>query len=538
MNHQPAKPRTLPLIARAVLSLCSLIVFTTADSLATAQDHIHVTTKQYPSYGVTQTPESSKGSAFPVVPVIFDHRWPENTAHDFFVMHESQILNKSIWACHDPALGFCLGCNCMCTCSNGTTLYGESAARCLGAKWYLWFRWHGKAAHQPLEYVYSDSNSPYCMPSPDNPVTSQDESENGTEEAFFAPVEGSTYLKYWNNHDGFLSSHVNVNHPTQLKEPKAEIWRQFTKICPKTFTDSLRDNFGWEGPNIYPEPNGRELAPAIDLRAGMRLRVDFAAYNDADSSSDLKDSDAGRLHRGYVGSGTSYFSVTRMPRDYSKGGGLGPFGLPANPNKESVLVLDSFFGHMNQAMDVPGLSVEGKPNVVGSPFDIHLTKPYQMKRYLRLVYPTAKDGYGLPATDEFGQSALYMDVKNHPAIVSADLRGGMSAASLFGFVTSQHFAVDPPEDREFHRNLLVLRGRTFPIPEIAITLNGVETFVPCGTRLRQLADRHLEVSPAAMARQVQLYRRHEGRPIFVHFRDDDAGMVFEIPLMKGDIVKW
>ncbi len=350
------------------------------------------------------------GFDFPDVPVVFGPDWLRLRPVSFDVHDQTQILDKSVWEVRDDAHGFVL--------------------KCIGSPghFFLRFLWHDKAAHQALRYSFSDPSSPYAPRGPNG---------QSTNEAFFHPATDCDYLQFWDSMYEELKSKINVTKniagvgqdPTtpDENEPRVVIWRQYAQICPRTYTDILRREYGWEGPRIVPEPTlgKRKLFPTISLRAGMRLRLEHAMASDELGGN----VDATRLHRGYTATGTSHFQVTRLPRSFAgtlDGTTIGPFSIAAQDNNHPVLALEPFFGHMRQAMDAPTLylgadQVLRSPNVIGSLADVTM-RPYQPRQFLRLVYPDGKtrSDEQLLGLNENGSSKLLMLPRNHVVLAAGD----------------------------------------------------------------------------------------------------------------------
>ena len=563
-----------------------------------AADALHIRVQQYPLY----TPalgEASPPKEMPKVPVIHDSAWVPGCPHEFFVMDESQILpaGKCIWSVHDEAKGFCLGCNCMCVCSNGSTAYGDAALYHPQRKWYLWFRWHGKASQQPLRYAFSDStlaSSPYAPPEPDR-----------KDLAYFHPAIGASYLQYWKDHKTELTKRIVLNddNSTTSAEPKAAIWRQYAEICPKTYTDTLRWEFGLEGPANAPEPTFTGALPCVDLRPGMRLRVDYSIYSDA-VSAPARDSGIGEaeyLNRGFVGTGTSYFHVTRLPRSFATE--LGPFSVNPNAHDESVLVLDPFFGHMRQSVDLPSLDVVGgRPNVVNTGFDV-ASQPYDTCRYMRLAYPLGDDSTSRLLGIRNGtvlkishESLSYLKDEGAPQEVLTQLQQMKDKEFATQELFSREVAklLTPDEFKAYEKSIVASatsgnrrgtsdlfkyprnhaaligsdeRGKlstlelatyiskqdfkfkqhdsTPPDPRTLFVFRGRTFLVPEIAIVVNGSERYVAVG--TRLRQLVATQlddspkeiiRHRGRLLPVTFDNDPSGTVLEVPLMKGDTVSW
>ena len=192
---------------------------------------------------------------------------------------------------------------------------------------------------------------------------------------------------------------------------------------------------------------GASSSPYVDLRPGMRLRVDFAANQFVAPGSPLN---------GLVGSGQSHYYIGR--------------------DSDQRIVFDAFLA----AIAAPETSAPlGQATASGA---LDLQAAGAARRHYRLFYPTQ-----LPPATAPGDGRLTRNV----TLIGADTRADLKAATD---VYSQ--SGDLAAAAGLPIIALSFRGRAVAVPEIAVYINrevgnhrdSALTYVPLGTTLRQLLD--------------------------------------------------
>lgn len=233
---------------------------------------------------------------------------------------------------------------------------------------------------------------------------------------------------------------------------------------------------------------------AVDLQAGMRLRVDYQNYqfvHPAQSSA----------NQGFVGSGTSYYYLNSYREN--------------DLNRGLIINFDAFLSQIQ-----PYVKSEFD-NYLGVSSSLDTFKVGYQHPYLRLVYPSQTQS---------SQGSL------DPGQV-ATIMGSASLAALKG------------ENNSFDVASFYFRGRATVIPEIALIVQGETIFVPVGTTLKQLMEQTVSV-PSPFSGQSLLssigklrFSRlvHEGISNQPYYRlvnllqaEEEGILVLDLPLVKGD----
>ncbi|NET04532.1 MAG: LamG domain-containing protein [Symploca sp. SIO2B6] len=225
---------------------------------------------------------------------------------------------------------------------------------------------------------------------------------------------------------------------------------------------------------------------AVDLQAGMRLRVDYQNYQLVHPAQSTANS-------GFVGSGTSYYDL-----NYIDGNGS---------TTDLIINFDAFLSQIQ-----PYVTTDIATVGAGSSLDTFRVG-YQ-KPYFRLVYPSQAE-----------TSAGSLEPGKAATLIGAT---SLTALDTKTDVVSFYF-----------------RGRATVIPEIAVVLQGQKVFVPVGTTLRQLLAQTVSL-PSVLPGQFLLESTgkprlsrllHEGvsnQPSYRFINLEENIPVFDLPLVKGD----
>ncbi len=232
---------------------------------------------------------------------------------------------------------------------------------------------------------------------------------------------------------------------------------------------------------------------AVNLHAGMRLRVDYQTYQFVHPALSTATS-------GFGGSGTSYYYLS-----------YDSIGSSARINFDAFLAQIQPYVTTNIAKDGAGGSLDT--------FRSGYSKPY-----LRLVYPSeAAPIAGSLATEQATTLICADSLTKLDGATAEFLRDGTtSSASTFYF-----------------------RGRATVIPEISVFMQGQPHFIAVGTTLRQLIEHSVSLSPALLGSSLwhstgkpRISRLvHEGafnEPSYRSIKLDADTSVLDLPLVKGD----
>lgn len=217
----------------------------------------------------------------------------------------------------------------------------------------------------------------------------------------------------------------------------------------------------------------------IDLQPGMRLKVVYGNLYSETIGDDVVTS--------YAGTGTDYMNISS--------------------------VQDSNLLSFNAALNTEGISVPlatGKNNrVAATAMDLMSNLPYQ-----RLVYPNQPFTAVNVPNDDPGVNATIVRAQTYQ-----DLENQM-----------QYYPSVAPAQDEY----AIFFGRTIVIPEISIHVNGTKTFVPVGTTLRHLVERHY-VAPT-LPTSLKYLRFASGTPVSVRFTSPTIG--YDMMVLPGDNISW
>lgn len=227
----------------------------------------------------------------------------------------------------------------------------------------------------------------------------------------------------------------------------ALIKRQIAERLPLPINQTLAYYYGLE-----PGDGGR-----VDLQAGMRLRVDFQNYQDVPPNERTA-----IAINGFVGSGTTYFSVHSYPNPAAVG--------------QFLLGFDPFIARIPFA-----IQTDASKDGAGSIIDIH--KPGFRFPYYRLFYP--------------GQFSVVAAPKGSERTITL-----VGAASLADLETAtEQYRKNGSVQATDTRISFFFRGRVTVVPEIAIFVDEQPLYVSLGTTLRQVAERFTGIPVSALPRQ-------------------------------------
>lgn len=257
---------------------------------------------------------------------------------------------------------------------------------------------------------------------------------------------------------------------------KASLWARM----PRTFEDDLLSRYGFHAGKRW-----------VDLHAGMRLRVEWAARI-ADLATPEENS--------FVGTGTTWWTIGTRP--------------------DGALAFEPAFGWSNA-----GPFTRQRNDVIAGSVDLDARG--LARKFYRLLYPLEGFGNTRPPNDH---------PINHPVLIGADDRGVLDDLSEAYDARGECNRGPNPG-----RGLCTpFAGRAVPIPEIEIELRGERMWVSLGTTLRQILEREGRAFRGS-TRNLHLLRVHgsEWRNVVV----DDTGVLtapdlLDLPLVKGDRLEW
>lgn len=288
---------------------------------------------------------------------------------------------------------------------------------------------------------------------------------------------------------------------TGLKPGAMSFIRQsLAQFMPLTFSETLYYHYGLDG-----------TRGCVDLQQGMRLKIDFQGYQLADPMAEVSQA----YVNGYVGSGSVYYDLISYLDDE-----LYP-----------VIGFDAFLQRL-----LPHTSVDANQGGAGGMVD--LLNACYARRYYRLLYPTS-----MVSSDDKG---FVGSERNVTLIGTNTLEDLEKATDLY-----QRPEMDSPETSV----CAFFRGRTVIIPEVMMYLRGRPIYVPLGTTVRQLMNRHtciplkdahipnlkynrwmLRIDDTPDGKMETLFPRYER----INFSGGnyraylDGSDCFDIPLLKGD----
>jgi hypothetical protein len=253
----------------------------------------------------------------------------------------------------------------------------------------------------------------------------------------------------------------------------------------------------------------------IDLKAGMRLRIEQGAYQFIDPQDDASAS--------YVGRGSSYLQIIRRP--------------------DQTLAFDPFLGALKAVETDPPL---GRNRMISGAMG--LTAEGVSRRYARLVYPSQ-----YPTTGNTTAVQAEDELPMRVGLLLADSAQDLEAATEMYVDSSGCAANEKNSVMCFY-----FSGRSFVIPEVLVKIQGVEKYVSIGTTMRDALNRRT----GASIQQIGNLRTSGYSPELLRWLQpglcqdkagyQSMGIVFEpaspitestlsqwdIPLLMGDELRW
>lgn len=291
----------------------------------------------------------------------------------------------------------------------------------------------------------------------------------------------------------------------------AVIMQRTIEALPSSLDELLSFRYNFNTANRY-----------IDLQAGMRLSVDYSAYQFVSPIS------PGVELNGFVGTGTSIYNVNR----YLDANGIQRLSFNSFLGASSPLNID-----FNPAIS---------PTIASSIIDLQAAGC--ARRYYRLCYPSQ-----MPNSSSTGNTGISQNILLIGADTLADLEKATNTYLTSGRTDTASAAQQPIIYTFF-------RGRTIVTPEIQINLNGQFIYVPVGTTVRNLIDNFFNwnfvvrtVSPSGTsvpvnsldAATLRLFRQWTPNAATTKYIECKlmtlttdtypTGMdVYDLPLIKGD----
>jgi len=276
------------------------------------------------------------------------------------------------------------------------------------------------------------------------------------------------------------------------------IAQRVAESLPLSLDESLYYRYSFDKVNNY-----------IDLQPGMRLRIEYSAYQLLATSGQYT-----KLN-GYAGTGVGYYNIVRRT--------------------DQRVAFDAFLGQLTPS--TPDTATCGLPGAGGI---IDLQIGGMARRYYRLFYPPTFTSSDCP-----GNAGINRNV----TLIGAD-----TLADLYN-ATSKYASGQCATATSGNQPILctVFRGRDVVIPEIVVRSNYQQSFVPVGTTVRTLVDQYINSSYSTAAPTIGffpffgLYRQwgplldSSYQPSEVSFGAVDTTKltsggqdVFDLPIIKGD----
>ena len=252
----------------------------------------------------------------------------------------------------------------------------------------------------------------------------------------------------------------------------------------------------------------------IDLKAGMRLRIEQGAYQFIDDDAS----------EGYVGRGSSYLQIIRRP--------------------DQTLAFDPFLGALKAVKTDPPYLPDNRM-ISGA---MGLAAAGVSRRYARLVYPSQ-----YPTTENTTAVQAEDELPMRVGLLLADNAQDLETATEMFIDDSRCAANENNSVMCFY-----FSGRSFVIPEVLVTIQGVDKYVSIGTTLRDALNR----STGASIKQIGDISTRSYSPELLRWRQpglcqdkagyQSTGILFElaspitestlsqwdIPLLMGDELRW
>jgi hypothetical protein len=256
------------------------------------------------------------------------------------------------------------------------------------------------------------------------------------------------------------------------------IWRRVAEVIPAPLASTL----------FYTHAlHADDVQMTVDLLPGMRVRLEREQF--------VMPPEVPEPKQQYVNVGASLFAIHDGITD-----------------GRQTRFVDAFTGSLRNLGLIAGSSAPP-----AGPEDLDL----RMRRYLRLLYPIQLTPAQVKEVNLNDERVRFVSADSHC-----------------------EFAPDPecdalvqkrPGDRGHGED--ILKSRSFPVPEVAITVNGELRYVPLGTTLGNVASDSVNWSVTEFARHVRFRRRAGTRLIPVRFRTADPHAL-DLTLVTGDELTW
>lgn len=240
--------------------------------------------------------------------------------------------------------------------------------------------------------------------------------------------------------DAFQLQLENMEYKTQcLSRGGAYVVAQrVAEAMPLSLLETLYYRYGYDAQNRY-----------IDLQPGMRLRVEYAVYQNV--SSQLPQ----RQMNGFVGTGAGHYYVSRC----------------TDQQGNQLIAFNTFLGTIKPSVIDPN-----PPESEGAGGIIDFQSAGSARRYYRLFFPPKIAPSSAPAN-----TGILQNVTLIGAEWLTDLYNATSQ-----YVSSGKCATAAPGNQPILCRFF--RGRDVGIPEIKVIISGQQTYVPVGTSVRNLVD--------------------------------------------------
>ncbi|HVT10716.1 MAG TPA: fibronectin type III domain-containing protein [Fimbriimonadaceae bacterium] len=296
------------------------------------------------------------------------------------------------------------------------------------------------------------------------PFVMQVAGSGGPNAPFVIAVAQSSSINVWSIQTNAIRSDLRtayIQFLTQLEQVTGGLVPGAVPLVRQVIAQGIPLNFA---ETLYYAYGFDPVAGYVDLRPGMRLRVDFEGYQLVSSSQNQA------LLNGYTGSGSSFFEVDSLATNGTS--------FPAS--------FDPFLAQLS----VPAVS----PNSGGGSGIIDFQGANYQMAYIRLFYPPT-----FPSSDSGGSASLSQNV----VLLWANTIATLEQATT-QFLANRNFTGISGIQYAF------FRGRATFLPEVQCSVNGNAQWVSLGTSVRNLIERYANVP---LAKALSLGNLRYDRPI-------------------------
>ena len=287
-----------------------------------------------------------------------------------------------------------------------------------------------------MPQIFSSSSTQITINEPPFAITPNKNSSSKALLPYVLTIDCSS-KKFWPQES--IRSYIKQNYLAFLKDiEKADalpgmiflIQQNIALKMPLTFPETLYYQYGFNAIDSY-----------VDLKPGMRLRVDFQNYQLVNPEN------SDPYVNGFVGAGTSYYQVSEY-----------------FDSKMNLFVgIDAFLSNLQKP------AVSSSLNQGGAGGIIDFKSNGYAKLYYRLCYPQ-----NFPDTNSAGLSGIQKNI----TFIGADTIENLEEATI---TYLQKGIVDP-----LKASCLYFRGRATITVEISVFINKFLSYVPVGTTLRNV----------------------------------------------------